>query len=264
MRVRLRTSGTASFIFALALLGPGLAGVARAQGRSAAGPLRVAHLRTEYKENPIAVDAAKPRLSWQLESAGRGVVQSAYEVRVARSEGDLRAGRDLVWGSGRVASDESTQVPYAGPALRSGERVFWQVRVWDGGARASAWSEPAWWETGLLQSSDWQASWIEPDLGDDGSKPGPAPMLRREFKLGGAVASARAYVTSHGLYEMHLNGRRVGDDLFTPGWTSYNKRLQYQTYDVTSLLKTGDNAVGVVLGDGWYRGELAWEGGRAL
>src|SRR5262249_29388437 len=85
-----------------------------------------------------------------------------------------------------------------------------------------------------------------------------------EFKLAGPVASARAYVTSHGLYEMHLNGRRVGDDLFTPGWTSYNKRLQYQTYDVTSLLKTGDNAVGVVLGDGWYRGELAWEGRRAL
>ncbi len=226
--------------------------------------IQVGHLRTEYRENPIGVDAPQPRLAWKLQSPGRGVVQSAYEVRVARSESAVRAGRELVWSSGRVASDQSTQVPYGGPALRSRDRVYWQVRVWDGKGRASAWSEPAYWEMGLLQPSDWQASWIEPDLGDDGSKPGPAPMLRREFKLGGAVASARAYVTSHGLYEMHLNGRRVGEDLFTPGWTSYNKRLQYQTYDVTSLLKTGDNAVGVVLGDGWYRGELAWEGRRAL
>ncbi len=88
---------------------------------------------------------------------------------------------------------------------------------------------------GLLEPSDWKASWIEPDLPEDVTKSGPVPMLRREFKLSGAVARARAYVTSHGLYELHLNGQRVGDQLFTPGWTSYNKRLQYQTYDVTAL-----------------------------
>jgi alpha-L-rhamnosidase len=230
----------------------------------AVGTLRVTRLRTEYKENPLGIDSPQPRFRWQLQSGSRGVVQSAYELRVARSESAARAGRDLVWGSGRVASDASTQVPYAGPALRSGERLYWQVRVWDGGGRASAWSEPGSWEMGLIQPSDWKASWIEPELPQDPSKPGPAPMLRREFKVAANVASARAYVTSHGLYEMHLNGRRVGDDLFTPGWTSYNKRLQYQTYDVTSLLKSGDNAVGVLLGDGWYRGELAWEGRRAL
>src|SRR5262245_16359309 len=235
---------------------------AQAERRRPAETIRVIHLRTEYKENPVGVDAAKPRLSWQLQSAGRGVVQSAYELRVARSESALRAGRDLVWGSGRVASDASTQVPYAGPALPSRQRPLLQVRVRDGKGGASAWSEPAFWEMGLLQTSFWQGSWIEPDLGDDGSKPGPAPMLRREFKLGGVVASARAYVTSHGLYEMHLNGRRVGEDLFTPGWTSYNKRLQYQTYDVTPLLKIGDNAAGVVLGDGRYRGELERAGRR--
>jgi alpha-L-rhamnosidase len=222
----------------------------------------VVGLRTEYKENPLGVDARKPRVSWRIESEGRGVVQSAYEIRVARSERGLGAKGDLVWDSGKVASDESIHRPYDGPALRSGERCHWQVRVWDGSAKASPWSAPAWWEMGLLEPSDWKATWIEPGLPEDTTKSGPVPMLRREFKLRGAVARARAYVTSHGLYEMYLNGHRVGDQVLTPGWTSHNKRLQYQTYDVTGLLKTGDNAVGVQLGNGWYRGDLAWEGRR--
>jgi alpha-L-rhamnosidase len=219
-------------------------------------------LRTEYTENPLGIDARRPRLSWRIEADARGVVQSAYEIRVARSERGLRVKGDLVWDSGRVASDESVHRPYEGPALRSGERYHWQVRVWDGSAKASAWSAAAWWEMGLLEPSDWKASWIEPGLPEDATKPGPAPMLRREFRLGGAVARARAYVTSHGLYEMYVNGRRVGDQVFTPGWTSYGKRLQYQSYDVTVLLKAGENAVGVLLGNGWYRGDLAWEGHR--
>ena len=232
-----------------------LAAQSPAFAAKAQAPLRVVGLRTEYRENPLGIDARKPRLSWRIESLGRGVVQSAYEIRVARSERGLQSKGDRVWESGEVASDESIQRPYEGPALRSGERCYWQVRVWDGSGMPSAWSAPAWWEMGLLEPSDWKASWIEPGLQEDVTKSGPAPMLRREFELSGVVTRARAYVTSHGLYEMHLNGQRVGDQLFTPGWTSYNKRLQYQTYDVTALLKTGDNAVGVMLGNGWYRGE---------
>jgi alpha-L-rhamnosidase len=234
---------------------------ARAAGPAAVG---VTGLRTEYKTNPLGIDTPKPRLSWRLESGARGVVQSAYQVRVSRSEAGVRGGRDLVWDSGRVLSDESIHRTYEGPALQTGRRYHWQVRVWDGRGIASAWSAPSWWEMGLLQPGDWQASWIEPGLPDDVTRPGPVPMLRREFTVTGKVAQARAYVTSHGLYEMHLNGRRVGDELFTPGWTSYNKRLQYQTYDVTPLLKAGPNAVGVLLGNGWYRGELGWEGRRNL
>jgi alpha-L-rhamnosidase len=255
---RIWWAGVASLAL-LVLASPSLV----AQAGTKAAPLEAASLRAEYKTNPLGIDVGKPRLSWQLQSTARGVVQSAYQVRVAGRERSLRAGRDLVWDSGRVASSESIHRAYDGPPLASARRYFWQVRVWDGAGRASAWSAPAWWETGL-QPADWKASWIEPDLADDVSKPGPVPMLRREFKLSGPIEQARAYVTAHGLYELYVNGHRVGDQLFTPGWTSYNKRLQYQTYDVTPLLKTGANAMGALLGNGWYRGNLAWSDRRNI
>ncbi len=224
--------------------------------------LKLTALRTEYKNNPLGIDTRKPRLSWQVQCDQRGSLQSAYHIQVARSERDLRAGANLLWDSGRVKSDESIHRVYIGPMLQSGQRYYWRVRVWDGSSRSSSWSEPSYWEMGLLEPTDWQASWIEPDLKEDVSRSQPAPMLRRVFKVNGVVQSARVYGTSHGLYEMHLNGRRLGDQVFTPGWTSYNKRLQYQTYDITSLVLRGENAVGVLLGDGWYRGNIGFTGQR--
>ncbi|MFL7807447.1 MAG: glycoside hydrolase family 78 protein, partial [Anaerolineae bacterium] len=160
------------------------------------------------------------------------------------------------WDTGKVAGDRSIHVRYEGPPLRSGQRYTWRVRAWDGEDVPSAWSDPAWWEMGLLEPADWRASWIEPDWEVDPKASKPCPYMRRTFRLDGQVRLARAYVTSHGLYELSLNGQRVGDQVFTPGFSSYHDRLQYQVYDVGDLLIEGENAVGAILGDGWYRGSV--------
>lgn len=217
-------------------------------------------LRTEYRENPIGIDVRVPRFSWQLHATRRNTTQSAYEIRVAADSSSL--GRAPTWSSGRVTSDESIFRAYAGPPLRSTTRYWWQVRAWDDAGHTSPWSTPAFFETGLFERGDWTAQWITPDLAEDTTRANPSPMLRRDFSLDGRIASARLYVTSLGLNLVEINGRRVTDHLFTPGWTSYAKRLQYDTYDVTPLLTSGANAVGVTLGDGWYRGHLGFRGKR--
>ncbi len=230
----------------------------------AASPLSVHDLKCEYKTNPLGIDVARPRLAWKIGASRRGTVQSAYHIRAAARAEDLPGGQNLLWDSGRVQSEQSVHVVYGGPALASRQRVWWQVRVWDNHGGTSEWSEPAWWEMGLLKTGDWQADWIEPNLKEDPKASNPCPMLRKEFRLNGAIKAARAYVTCRGLYRMELNGHMVDDELFTPGWTAYLRRLQYQTYDVTELLRSGVNCAGVILGDGWYRGRLVWEDRRNL
>jgi alpha-L-rhamnosidase len=230
----------------------------------AQAPLGISSLRVEYLTNPLGMDAARPRLSWRLTSDVRGTMQAAYQLQVAGSETDLARGAHLLWDSGKITSDTSVFVDYAGPPLASRTRYVWRVRVWDTGGRASAWSAAASWETGLLQPGDWSAQWIGPPPSPSDSLPSPSPLLRRAFRTAGPIRSARLYVTSLGLYEVHLNGQRVGDQFFTPGWTSFRRRLQYQTYDVTALLRLGENAVGAILGDGWYRGQLGFFGARNI
>jgi len=243
-------------------------GALAALSRPPQPPLGVTGLRVEYltDPHPLGIDAAPPRLSWRITSTERNTVQAAYQLQVARSATDLAQRENLLWDSGRIASDASVFVDYAGPPLESRTSYFWRVRVWDASGRASAWSATGAWETGLLQPADWTAAWIgtAPPPGTADSLPSPSPLLRRAFRVSGTVRSARLYATSLGLYEVYLNGQRVGDLLFTPGWTSYHRRLQYQTYDVTSLLRPGDNAVGAMLGDGWYRGHLGFFGRRNL
>ncbi|MCK3685265.1 glycoside hydrolase family 78 protein [Maribellus sp. YY47] len=211
----------------------------------------------EYKQNPIGIDIAQPRVSWQLQSDERNVMQSAYEIRVAASESALNSSGKLIWTSGKVNSDKSVNIAYEGPALSSMQRVYWKVRVWDQNGKASAWSAPAFWEMGILQPSEWQAEWITLPNEPENNKSLPAHYYRKEFAVSKKVKAARIYATSHGLYELYLNGQKVGDEVFTPGWTSYNKRLQYQSYDVTDKIGKS-NSIGALLGDGWYRGYIGW------
>lgn len=388
----------------------------------AVGPApTVTGLTVEGVTGALGIDTPAPRLGWLISSSRRGLTQSAYQVRVASTAAGLAAGKADVWDSGRTTSADSTQVPYAGPALTSATRYHWQVRVWDGAGQASAWSAPSWWETGLLRPADWNAKWIGRDrpsaswsdytldvrltvthdaagvffrargvnnaymwqlanfnnipvlrphvrtngnwnllkevkIGDvdfakphdlrieaagstirtyldgalidttvDSSRPSgtiglrtsgtesaivhsvkltvagrtevdadltgstnpftagtptpqglvvsgstetlladPAgkPLLRREFSVDRKVSRARIYATALGVYELSLNGSKVGDQQLAPGWTDYTKRIQYQTFDVTDRLVAGANTIGAMLGDGWYSGSIAWFGDK--
>ena len=208
--------------------------------------LSVYDLSCEHKINPIGIDAMQPRLTWKIKSPERNTIQSAYSIRVATDKNF--SSKTLTWESGKLNSDESVLITYSGKPLLSGKRYYWQVRVWDNHNNQSAWSESAFWEMGLLKPEDWKASWIEPI--QDTARHMPGLIVRRNFSLGKKIASARAYVTAHGLYELYLNGKKVSDEVLTPGWTSYAKRLQYEIYDITNMLQQGNNAIGAMLGDG--------------
>jgi alpha-L-rhamnosidase len=226
----------------------------------ATSPTPVGELKTEYLKNPLGIQEIQPRFSWVLPSVpagARGLQQKAYQILVASTPEKLAAGLGDLWDSGKVTSSASVQVVYAGRKLTSRQRVYWQVRIWTG-STPSAWSEPASFEIGLLKPADWSAQWIASHLEADPQQTTRPPYLRRGFTARGPIAQARLYVTALGLYEAYINGQRVGEDYFTPGWTDYSCRVQYQTYDVTALLQAGDNALGVTLADGWFAGHLAW------
>ena len=203
-------------------------------------PLRVKKLRCEYKSNPMGIDVAKPRFSWELESTEKNTLQTGYEVQVSLSEKEL-AKEKVIWESGEVKSDASVGVEYGGAPLVSGRIYYWHVKVWDNHGHVTGWSEPAKWEMGLLTSADWKAKWIIPDVPEDEAKSNPAPILRKEFALNGKkqVERARIYASAMGLYELKMNGKRVGQQYFTPGWTAYDFRIQYQTFDASGLLTSG-------------------------
>jgi alpha-L-rhamnosidase len=192
---------------------------------------------------------------------GRSVVQTAYEIQVSSTPD----GPADLWDTGKVPGDACSQIPYEGKPLPSRTRAYWRVTTWDNrGLSSESPAGASYWETGLLRRSDWSAEWIGAPWHGSESASAPAPYLRRTFSLPSKPARARLYVTALGIYEAYLNGHRVGDGHFTPGWTDYNRRVQYQDYDVTGLLREGDNAVGAVLGDGWYCGYVGFRGKREL
>ncbi|MBP2326651.1 alpha-L-rhamnosidase [Kibdelosporangium banguiense] len=205
----------------------------------------VTDLRVEHLDEAFGIRVTDPRLSWRLPVGAAG--QTAYRIETSNG-----------WDSGRVESRDHLLIPYTGPALRSGERVQWWVKVWTD-LGESEWSPPAAFEMGLLDARDWQAEWITPGENPAGA-PGnrPASLLRCEFDVDKPVISARLYATAHGVYEGFLNGGRIGNAELTPGFTQYRTRLQVQSYDVTESVQQGRNAIAVILADGWYRGLIGY------
>jgi alpha-L-rhamnosidase len=206
--------------------------------RGAASPLAAAQLRVEYLESPLAIDVAVPRFAWLLQSAERNQKQSAFQLQVASSEEFEKAD---VWDSGKVSSPATTQVEYAGKGLASDHIYYWRVRWWDRDGNEGPWSAVATFGTGLLKPSDWKAHWIT-----------GGGVLRNTIDLAKPVRRARVFVAATGYYELHLNGKRVGNRVLDPAWTDFSKRILYSTYDVTADLKPGMNTMAALLGRGWY------------
>lgn len=232
-------------------------------------------LRCEYHHNPLAIGTTQPRFSWKIQpinSTARDVRQVAYEIQCAH-EADGFA-QKLLWSSGKITSAATDQIVYAGPSLVPRDRIIWRVRVWEAGGEISAWSEPASFGVGLLVQTDWTALWIS--ARDDHAfttkeniqnfthdpKRGqivltPAKYFRQVFQAP-QIARATLYATALGVYTLEVNGRRVSDERLAPGWSAYQRRIHYQTYDVTKLVREGKNAIGATLADGWYAGYVAY------
>ena len=218
-------------------------------------------LRCEYLKNPLGIDRTQPRLSWKLQAAppaGRSLKQTAFQIQVAATLQSLGAGKAGLWDSGKVDSDQSNLVAYAGKLLESRQWCWWKVRVWDQKGTPSAWSQPAMWSMGFLQPGDWDAKWIGLNSGDQTSADDPvrtrlpARMLRREFVAPKPVRRATVYASGLGFFDLYLNGVRVGDHLMDPALTEYSKLILYVTFDVTGQLQPGWNALGAVLGNGRF------------
>ncbi|WP_257232710.1 alpha-L-rhamnosidase [Streptomyces sp. Rer75] len=256
--------------------GVGAGSTAHAVSPRRTGGAAVSGLTVEHRTDPLGVDAARPRFGWRMRSAARGLSQGSYQVLVASSPGKLTAARADVWNSGRVRSSGSVAVRYAGRPLRASTRYHWTVTVWDAEGRSAGTAAPASFETGLM-SSDGVAGWDGAQwIGMKGKTPRSpgAPMLRTESALKTAgpakhrarVRTARLYVSALGVYDAYVNGRHVTVpqdggttiELLPPGWTNYDARVNYMTYDVTDLVRREPVVtLGVVLGNGWYNGRIS-------
>ena len=236
----------------------------------AADEFRVAELRCEYRDNPLAINTLTPQFSWQTLSVGRGFLQAGYQIQVASDPADLARGRKLLWDEQRK-SDVSLHVRYAGRTLKPGQRYYWRVRVSDAAGNYSPWSEIRSFAVGLLDGSDWDgARWIAfeelPDslrvvpgqefnkikIGDRKTALNRLPQFRREVKVTKPVERATVYVCGLGQFELFLNGAKVGDNFLDPAWSDYDRQVCYQTFDISEELQPGGNVFGVMLGNGLY------------
>ena len=213
----------------------------------------VTKMLTQNLVEPNGITALQPRFTWIMDATARNTRQLAYQIEV-------KNGKEVVWNSGRVNSDSSVMVVYKGNTLTSNTTYTWHVKVWDQNNVSPVWSKEASFSTGYFNTNDWKAQWIMPGFEEAQNR--PSPLFRKQFNAVKKIKSAVVFITSHGMYEASINGKRVGDAYLTPGWTSYNKRLQYQRYDVTNLVSTGQNVVGVTLGNGWYRGIIGFSNNK--
>ncbi|RYY59049.1 MAG: hypothetical protein EOO05_14525 [Chitinophagaceae bacterium] len=232
--------------------------------------MAIVNLKCEQLVNPVTIEALHPAISWQLISNKPGKRQKAYRVLVAGSLARLAANQGDYWDSQIVGSSNSTQVVYQGKQLVSGNKMYWKVMVWDEKGVPSAWSAPASWSMGLLTAADWKAKWIgaQVDQYPDSAITSPAPFFRKEFSVNKQVSQAMVYVSGLGFYELFLNSKKVGDQVLAPAVSNYDtrplknllypyddqstQRVYYNSFDVTSSLQLKGNAVGIILGNGWY------------
>ena len=231
-------------------------------------------LKCEQETDPVGIETPSPRFSWQLVSPERGCRQTAYRIVVAGTEKDAAAGRATMWDSGKVPGEQSLLIPYNGQPLGAAETYYWSVRVWGPDGKPSAWSPAQRFTMGLPDREDWSgARWIALeedvdslivingtfDTGPDnpilGNKPfgrNKLPLLRREFTVDKPVRRATAYVCGLGQFELFLNGEKTGDHFLDPAWTKFDKEAQYVSFDVSDRLRQGANAVGAMLGNGFF------------
>ena len=231
--------------------------------------LHLSNLRCESSNDPLGIDIPKPHLSWELTSDQRNVLQTAYRILVADDASKLSKGTGNIWDSRKIINSASIQVPYNGKKLEPVKKYYWKVMVWDNKGNASAWSDVAVWQMGLLTKNDWNnAQWIGYDEVVDSLKIFPLvhqngkrswgprrnvlPMMRKEFSVNKKVKRATAFICGLGQFELHINGKKIGDHFLDPGWTNYAKHAQYVTFDITNELKSDANAIGVMLGNGFY------------
>ena len=228
------------------------------------------NLRCEYVKNPLAVNSTAPFLSWEIPLSEKMQSQSAYQILVSATEKDLNADKGDLWDSGKVLSGQSRHIKYSGKTLKSGQQVYWKVRIWNQDSLPSSWSKVNSWSVGLINKLDWQARWIGKgeDPNPDSPQTEPAPYLRKKFKVYKKIRSARVYVSGLGYYELSLNGKKVGDYVLAPAPTNYDRRnlrhllydykgrsktrVLYNTFDVTDYILKGENVAAVILGNGWY------------
>ncbi|MFD0711527.1 family 78 glycoside hydrolase catalytic domain [Paenibacillus sp. GCM10027626] len=212
----------------------------------------IMELRVEYRNNPIGIGVRVPRFSWKLFGSGRGIRQEGYRIQISEDDPQFQ---NPIWDSGDVNSDQSVHIEYEGSSLKSRQVYFCRVFAWDTKGRVSDWQN-TFFETGILDFREWTAQWITFDPEKHDRPAETLPLFRKTFESNSRLRSARIYATALGLYELELNGRRLNDQLFTPGWTSYHKRLQTQTFDVTEYIRFGGNAIGITVADGWYKGRI--------